>query len=205
MTILGQDHVTVAQSIPRPKPAYKSPCTHCGLCCSKKPCSIGKLMFATDEGPCPALQWDPDGASACGLIRDPARYAPTRARIKGPTALRAAMKLLVAAGKGCQVRSREEPIDKDWVARARCTAEEGIKARKIWGIPNDETQSLIDHDRLVRIFHHLGQRLTATTTLCVIGSAPAILVWPVRAAVARYRHLGPVFVLRRGRIARRSA
>jgi hypothetical protein len=109
----------------RAKPPYKSPCNRCGLCCVHQPCSIGKLMFATDEGPCPALQWDHDGASACGLIRDPARYAPMRARIKGPTALREAMKLLVAAGKGCHIPSREEPIDKDWLTRARGTVRPG--------------------------------------------------------------------------------
>jgi hypothetical protein len=69
----------------RAKPPYQASCNHCGLCCISKPCSIGKLMFKTEEGPCPALQRNPDGASGCGLIRDPAKYAPMRARIKGVT------------------------------------------------------------------------------------------------------------------------
>jgi hypothetical protein len=160
----------------RPKPPYRAPCNRCGLCCMRKPCAIGKLMFKTDEGPCPALQWDPNGASACGLIRDPARYAPMRARIKGVTVLRDAMKLLVAAGKGCHVPSQGESIDKEWLERSRGSIEQGQKARKIWGIPNDETKSLIDRERLVRIFVHLGQKLTGTTWLCLIGSAPGILL-----------------------------
>ncbi len=138
---------TAEPSVARTKPCQK-PCNRC------KPCAVGKLMFKTDEGPCPALQRAPDGVSVCGLVRDPARYAPMRARIKGVTVLRDAMTLLLAVGA---------PL------------EQGIKARKIWGIPNDATKSLIDRDRLVRIFHHIGGKLTVPTRLCVIGSAPGIL------------------------------
>lgn len=35
----------------------------------------------------------------------------------------------------------------------------------------------IDRDRLVRIFDELGQKLENRATICVIGSAPGIMLW----------------------------
>jgi hypothetical protein len=175
MTVGNALAVTAPASPTRPKPAYKAPCNNCGRCCTSSLCGIGKLMFKTDVAPCPALQWDKDGGSACGLIADPARYAPTRARAKGVTALREAMKLTQGAGKGCSMPAPGEATDFEWIKSIRGAIEQRLKARKIWGIPNDATPSMMDRDRLVRILDQVGRTFAAPAWFCVIGSAPGIL------------------------------
>ena len=168
--------MTAAPASTRPKPPYKSLCTHCGSCCLQMTCSIGRLVFKTKEGPCPALEWRPDGTSSCGLTNDPAKFAPMRARLKGVTVLRDAMKLSLAAGKGCEVRLKGEAIDKEFERRAFGSVELGQRARKLWGIPNDAHPVLMDRDRLRTIFSYIGQTITSPATLCVLGSVPGILL-----------------------------
>lgn len=159
----------------RPKPPYKAPCNHCGRCCHGGPCSIGKLFFKTDRGPCPGLRWDRDGASACSLVLDPGRHVPTRTRAKGVTVMREAARLLVLAGTGCTMRAPDEPADPEFVKRARGPVDRQQRARKTWGIPNDATPLLLDKDRLEHVLGHVGRTLTTPAFLCVIGAVPGIL------------------------------
>jgi hypothetical protein len=168
--------VAVQSQPTREKPPYTAPCNHCGLCCTRKPCNTAILLFKSDAGPCPALQWTADGGSACGLMVDPARYAPTRARIKGITALREAMMVAQAAGAGCTMPDPGQPTDWEWRKSIRATAERLYKARKTWGLPTDATPSLMDRDGLRRVLAHIGRQVAGLTTLCVIGSAPGILL-----------------------------
>jgi hypothetical protein len=118
-------------------------------------------MFKIEAGPCPALQWDEDGSSACGLMREPARYAPVRARIKGVGALSHAMKLAQGAGQGCTMPGPGECHDRAWRKSLKGTPKEMWKARKLWGLPTDATPSLLDRDRLLRLFGHIDRQITA--------------------------------------------
>ncbi len=88
---------------------YSHPCSHCGLCCIAKVCSIGQTLMRlpTSEGPCPALEWDPlqPDESRCGLITRPDHYL-------SPAALRSvrdhSMPLATAlgSGAGCCISAR---------------------------------------------------------------------------------------------------
>ena len=55
------------------KPAFGSPCNHCGYCCTEQPCDLAVELLKCDLGPCVALEWV-DGKSACGLVRNPLGY-----------------------------------------------------------------------------------------------------------------------------------
>jgi hypothetical protein len=127
---------------PLAKPPHGAPCNKCGLCCLTGPCTTAKLFFEISRGPCPALQWD-DRAFVCGLMADPARYAPVRARIKGATAMSQAARRLLGADQGCDARYPDEPADEACKRRldARGTAKQRQKQRdadqRIWGIAKE--------------------------------------------------------------------
>ena len=63
--------------LPDNKPKFGEPCNRCGLCCMMQLCEAALLIFRTDndKGPCPALEWDGQQTTACGLIRSPAKHA----------------------------------------------------------------------------------------------------------------------------------
>jgi hypothetical protein len=49
------------------KPAFASPCNHCGLCCRTSLCHIGEMMFPRASAPCPAITIE-DGKALCGIV-----------------------------------------------------------------------------------------------------------------------------------------
>lgn len=111
------------------KPPHGEPCTRCGLCCFITLCDLGREVFRREEGPCPALVFDQDGASSCRLIAEPT----LRDR------MRAAAAVVVGAGLGCDSRINGEPVNHafelelalDDIARF----DEINAARTLWGLP----------------------------------------------------------------------
>src|SRR5262249_25145409 len=91
----------------RSKPAYGSPCNHCGLCCQIGICRTGRLILRDIQGPCPALIEEGD-RFLCGLMTRPQDYAPVRTRIEGAERMRQAAKLLIGAGQGCCAREEHD-------------------------------------------------------------------------------------------------
>lgn len=165
--------IVAAPQPARPKPPYKAPCNRCGLCCATQCCWESKLLFKDDAVPCPALEWTPDGSAQCGLMVNPARYAPTRTRMKGASALTRAMKTLQGAGRGCTMP--DDHADPGWTT-GRASGTEAFRARRLWGFPTEATPSLMHRDRLAGVFAYVGSNLTAATTLVVHGAAPGILM-----------------------------
>jgi hypothetical protein len=113
------------------KPKCGDPCNHCGLCCLMETCPVGQRFFdIPGKTHCPALLWTKEG-SRCGLMTEPQKYVPTRARIHGPTKMREAAKFLLGAGKGCNFREhKDEP---KFTLQARPLSEIR-KAYKVLGI-----------------------------------------------------------------------
>jgi hypothetical protein len=113
----------------KPKPAYGSPCNHCGLCCIEGVCRTGRLILGEVQAPCPALIKEDDGFY-CALMTQPQRFAPTRARIAGAERMRQAAQLLIGAGLGCCSRAEHEPK----VARpSRLTRKQWVESFRTWG------------------------------------------------------------------------
>ena len=84
---------------PKPKPGL--PCNGCGVCCAAETCPVGRVVFRSTVGPCPALEWD--GANAryhCGLVAHPEHYW-TWIPQRGIGWLRRLVKRWVAIGQGC--------------------------------------------------------------------------------------------------------
>ena len=96
------------------KPAYGTPCNHCGQCCLESVCSIGAMVLDRswgdiEEGPCPALRWH-GNESRCGLVVDPLAYAHPKAPGRtAPSRLSAAVKAIENMGYGCTMRFWNEP------------------------------------------------------------------------------------------------
>ena len=67
-------------------------------------------------------------------MADPDVFAPTRAAIHGVTKMREAAMGLLGAGRGCDARYPEEPVDPALQARDRPTARQRRTWQKIWGI-----------------------------------------------------------------------
>lgn len=89
------------------KAPYGSVCNNCGLCCQRSLCTLAEITFPDAEAPCPALRMGPDGSS-CGLVADPASFAPERSAKVGNAALRAAARLSIGAGLGCDAIGDDE-------------------------------------------------------------------------------------------------
>lgn len=118
------------------KPPHGQPCNRCGLCCMATLCPLGHHVFHRQIGPCPALEHDADGLSACGLVAHPAKYSVLAAIKYGSKVAGEAAALLIGAGVGCDARfngetrsiySRFREYDTRNKARLR-------RAKKLWGL-----------------------------------------------------------------------
>lgn len=103
-------------------------------------CPLGQHVFGLGEiGPCPALTQVREHEYACGLVLDPARFAPGRALTKGVGALRRASLQLIGSGDGCDARFNGEwrnvpyadALDAACAAPARVKASR--RAKQLWG------------------------------------------------------------------------
>lgn len=93
------------------KPLHGEPCNRCGLCCFITPCPLALAVFGPIIGPCPALGLGPND-TACGMIEDPARFAPERTAEHGEQVMRDAAAFLIGSGLGCDARLESEPENK---------------------------------------------------------------------------------------------
>jgi hypothetical protein len=88
------------------KPKHGEPCTRCGICCIASLCPLAAHLFGDRPGPCPALRFDADHNSSCGLVVNP--YEEDR-----PPDVAAAMSEaaahLIGSGNGCDCRVNGEP------------------------------------------------------------------------------------------------
>ena len=65
------------------------------------------------------LKFDVNGDSSCGVVDDPALFAPVKCRIHGVTAMREAALFLIGAGFGCDGQMEDEPDDPEFRRRMR--------------------------------------------------------------------------------------
>ncbi len=56
------------------KPRFGDPCNRCGECCKASMCEFGEQFLEVATVPCPALEIEPDGRTACGLMTHPSRH-----------------------------------------------------------------------------------------------------------------------------------
>lgn len=107
-----QLNVRAPRALVEMKPPHGSPCNRCGLCCAASLCDIAQMTFRRPEtpGPCPALLGSPGNAS-CGIVEDPARFAPRHVARHGAARTREAALILINAGHGCDMRINGECND----------------------------------------------------------------------------------------------
>lgn len=121
------------------KPPHGAPCTRCGLCCQATLCKTAMHVFDRPSfpGPCPALRFDRDGRSSCGLVDQPEAYAPAVVAAHGRSNASNAAAHLIGAATGCDARFNGEPIDEAFYARLlRWDREHERRTRtagRIWG------------------------------------------------------------------------
>jgi hypothetical protein len=104
-------------------------------------CPLGMLVFGRATGPCPALSYNQDGGSQCGLVMAPREFAPVKAAIYGERPLSMAAYVLIGAAEGCDGLREDEPVNEE-VQRARerfrhisgKQARRAHKAMGIWGL-----------------------------------------------------------------------
>lgn len=126
------------RSVVERKPAHGQPCTHCGLCCLMTVCSLGRVVLGQAEGPCPALDFDADKKSSCGLIANPMAFAPLHTIAHGVENMTAAAKVILGSGDGCDARINSEPID--FAFKAKCNQDDAANwqqlanAKEMWGV-----------------------------------------------------------------------
>lgn len=120
------------------KPPYGSPCNGCGLCCEAALCPLAQHLFGREHGPCPAIEKQPDGRKACGLVLHPLNYEKRRTLTLGGERMGKSAAHLIGSGYGCDgIGYGEVP---DPVARAKVLSNanfdsrESRRARKDWGI-----------------------------------------------------------------------
>ena len=122
------------------KPPHGLPCNGCGLCCVSALCPVAESQFGIRPGPCPAIMPQANGRVLCGIMEDPARFAPEKTARYGAAAVSKSVKLLNGAGQGCDALADDEEEDAVYAAYIflsslidRCSEEGGL-ARKIWRI-----------------------------------------------------------------------
>src|SRR5882672_9879651 len=124
------------------KPKHGEPCNGCGLCCMMSICDLGQDVFKREAipGPCPALRQNKEDPTKyhCGLIADPATYAPERTTIYGAETMSMGAEILVGAGVGCDARINGEPSDRrlyvKFTAMEMIFAKEIALAEECWGV-----------------------------------------------------------------------
>jgi hypothetical protein len=120
------------------KPPHGSPCTRCGLCCMATLCDLAKAVFGDKPGPCPFLDDEGGGNYGCGLVKEPARYAPNRAAVVGEDTLRSAARFLIWEGLGCDARFNgewtNEAFHKSGEEYDRANRGRRLAAMLMWGM-----------------------------------------------------------------------
>ncbi len=120
------------------KPPHGQPCNRCGLCCVATVCPLGQVVFGRALGPCPALSYEPDGKSVCGLVATPQRFGLMTVLRHGAKAAADAASYLIGSGTGCDARFNGEPPDVGFYEKliAWDRANKGAirAAKRIWGI-----------------------------------------------------------------------
>jgi hypothetical protein len=120
----------------RPKPLFGEPCNRCGLCCSIGPCATAQalLELEPDSGQCPMLLPDLLGGYICGLTTSPVLTE----------AERAAARIAIGAGIGCDMRL----TGADLVARSKARARMTLEARQARRDASPEVEAVLRHWRL---------------------------------------------------------
>ena len=123
--------VRVPKEMVEAKPPHGSPCNRCGLCCSIRPCELGRKVFNQDWGVCPALTKDEDGKWICGLV--------ISSLLSGRMDLCLSAAYLNRIGQGCDSRIESEPINQEFEDRLNKADELSrdaiVKSREIWELP----------------------------------------------------------------------
>src|SRR6266404_1033541 len=88
------------------KPPHGAPCNQCGLCCVATKCDLGKRLFGSAVGPCPALEPDGEEKYRCGVI------AATTDKKLHDAAL-----IILRVGEGCDARFNGEWINHEFHAK----------------------------------------------------------------------------------------
>ena len=115
MKVIGEGKELISLDQLKQKPAYGTPCNNCGACCLNIPCGLAREVFLEYigpdyEGPCPALWFDKDNNSRCGLYTDPLKFAHPKAPGRwNPKLLSLAVKRTNGFGFGCDQRLPDEP------------------------------------------------------------------------------------------------
>jgi hypothetical protein len=131
-----------AFSIPRgafrDKPKHGEECNRCGLCCIGSLCPLGMKVFNRAIGPCPALSFDENKQSICGLAATPEKFAPMTALKKGIAVAQEAAAHLIGTGFGCDCRINGETPNRSFYDRLRVWDRKNVVktriARKLWGL-----------------------------------------------------------------------
>jgi hypothetical protein len=119
------------------KPPHGSPCNYCGLCCLKSTCNTGQKFFGIDKKTrCPALEWNDHGAQ-CGLMANPAKYAPGLVKVHGAKRMGDAARVIIGSGTGCDANYDDEPknaaFQRRMDLRRKTLARKIDQALKMWG------------------------------------------------------------------------
>jgi hypothetical protein len=95
---------------------------------------MGQLLFERTSGSCPALRFT-DQSAECGLMTDPAAFAPVRAAIHGVKKMREAAKRIIGAGTGCHASYEREPLDETFPQRQRTLSrKQALEYLRVWGM-----------------------------------------------------------------------
>jgi len=120
------------------KPAHGSPCNRCGQCCQATICPLGQNIFGRKLGPCPALSFDAERKSCCGLVANPMAYAIAITLEHGVAAASEAAISLIGSGTGCDARFNGETPNEEFYSKLRewdrANASKTRRARKIWRV-----------------------------------------------------------------------
>lgn len=135
--------MSIAALVPRfimeRKPPHGQPCNRCGACCVAVLCPLAQAVFGFEPGPCPALEFDADQKSSCGLVAHPEQHAPLTTASYGRENASAAASHLIGAGNGCCARFNGEPEDKPFNRRLdeydRQVRAKTALAKRIWSLP----------------------------------------------------------------------
>ena len=114
------------------KPAYGAPCNDCGRCCQHNLCIIAAIVLNGGRNAhmaCPALEWNEDGTSRCGMVRDPAAWAPEQTARHGVEKMQATGRRAIGAGIGCDWNEWDEPMPRGFRRALRRETSEKNRAR----------------------------------------------------------------------------
>lgn len=118
------------------KPPHGTPCNGCGECCVDRRCPLGVHVFGPGSD-CPALRRKAGSIErVCGLVTQPADYAPKLAARESADTLSKAAAILTGAGMGCDALVEGETPNhawRAWIAR-KMDREAFQEAGRIWGM-----------------------------------------------------------------------